>query len=49
LKPAGVICEIMNDDGSMARMPDHEKFAARHGLTILKIADLIQYRNMSAR
>jgi 3,4-dihydroxy 2-butanone 4-phosphate synthase/GTP cyclohydrolase II len=44
LKPAGVICEIMNDDGSMARMPDLEKFAARHGLTILKIADLIQYR-----
>jgi 3,4-dihydroxy 2-butanone 4-phosphate synthase / GTP cyclohydrolase II len=44
LKPAGVICEIMNDDGTMARMPDLEKFAARHGLCILKIADLIDYR-----
>ncbi len=42
--PAGVICEIMNDDGTMARMPDLEKFAARHGLLVLSIADLIQYR-----
>src|SRR5262249_3364232 len=33
LRPAGVICEIMNDDGTMARMPDLEKFAARHELT----------------
>lgn len=44
LEPAGVICEIMNDDGSMARMPDLEKFAAEHGLRILSIADLITYR-----
>jgi 3,4-dihydroxy 2-butanone 4-phosphate synthase/GTP cyclohydrolase II len=44
LKPAGVICEIMNDDGSMARMPDLAKFAARHDLTILRIADLVEYR-----
>jgi 3,4-dihydroxy 2-butanone 4-phosphate synthase / GTP cyclohydrolase II len=44
LQPAGVICEIMNDDGSMARMPDLEKFAAAHGLHILSIADLIEYR-----
>jgi 3,4-dihydroxy 2-butanone 4-phosphate synthase/GTP cyclohydrolase II len=44
LKPAGVICEIMNDDGAMARMPDLEKFAARHDIRILKIADLIEYR-----
>ena len=44
LTPAGVICEIMNDDGSMARMPDLERFAARHGLRILTIADLIRYR-----
>ncbi|MBI4189307.1 MAG: GTP cyclohydrolase II [Betaproteobacteria bacterium] len=43
-KPAGVICEIMNDDGTMARMPDLEKFAARHGIKILRIADLIEYR-----
>ena len=44
LKPAGVICEIMNEDGSMARMPDLEKFAALHGITVLKIADLVAYR-----
>jgi 3,4-dihydroxy 2-butanone 4-phosphate synthase/GTP cyclohydrolase II len=44
LSPAGVICEIMNDDGTMARMPDLEKFAAEHGLRILSIADLIEYR-----
>ncbi|HEU4536019.1 MAG TPA: 3,4-dihydroxy-2-butanone-4-phosphate synthase, partial [Polyangiaceae bacterium] len=44
LTPAGVICEIMNDDGTMARMPDLEAFAARHGLPIVSIADLIQYR-----
>jgi len=44
LEPAGVICEIMNDDGSMARMPDLERFAADHDLMILSIADLIQYR-----
>ncbi|MCC6897706.1 MAG: 3,4-dihydroxy-2-butanone-4-phosphate synthase [Polyangiaceae bacterium] len=44
LTPAGVICEIMNDDGTMARMPDLERFAERHGLVILTIADLIRYR-----
>ena len=44
LKPAGVICEIMNDDGSMARMPDIEKFAATHNLKIATVAELIQYR-----
>jgi 3,4-dihydroxy 2-butanone 4-phosphate synthase/GTP cyclohydrolase II len=44
LKPAGVICEIMNADGSMARMPQLEAFAAEHGLLIVTIADLIQYR-----
>jgi 3,4-dihydroxy 2-butanone 4-phosphate synthase/GTP cyclohydrolase II len=42
--PAGVICEIMNDDGTMARMPDLERFARRHDLHILSIADLISYR-----
>jgi 3,4-dihydroxy 2-butanone 4-phosphate synthase / GTP cyclohydrolase II len=42
--PAGVICEIMNDDGTMARMPDLEVFARTHGLEILTIADLIRYR-----
>jgi 3,4-dihydroxy 2-butanone 4-phosphate synthase/GTP cyclohydrolase II len=44
LRPAGVICEIMKDDGTMARMPDLEVFAEEHGLRILSIADLIQYR-----
>ncbi|MEO7726684.1 MAG: GTP cyclohydrolase II [Burkholderiales bacterium] len=44
LKPAGVICEIMNDDGSMARLPQLEKLAAKHSIRILRIADLIEYR-----
>jgi len=44
LYPAGVICEIMNDDGSMARVPDLAKFAKRHKLLMITIADLIQYR-----
>ena len=44
LRPAGVICEIMNDDGTMARMPDLVTFARQHGLKICTIADLIQYR-----
>ena len=44
LRPAGVICEIMRDDGEMARMDDLEAFAARHDLPILTIADLIRYR-----
>lgn len=44
LKPYGVICEIMNDDGTMARMPDLEIFAQKHNLKIVTIADLIKYR-----
>src|SRR4051794_10918707 len=44
LNPAGVICEIMNDDGSMARMPDLVAIAQRHGLKIGTISDLIAYR-----
>ena len=44
LKPAGVICEIMKDDGTMARMPDLEVFAEEHGLKIVTIADLIRFR-----
>lgn len=44
LNPSGVICEIMNDDGTMARMPDLVKFAQLHGLKIATIADLIAYR-----
>lgn len=44
LKPAGVICEIMNDDGSMARMPQLKKFAKKHDLKIVTVADLVSYR-----
>lgn len=44
LKPAAVICEIMKDDGTMARMPDLEKFAAEHDLKIVSVKDIIKYR-----
>ncbi|SHE74210.1 3,4-dihydroxy 2-butanone 4-phosphate synthase / GTP cyclohydrolase II [Caldanaerobius fijiensis DSM 17918] len=44
LKPAGVICEIMKDDGKMARLPDLIEFATRHHLSIISIEDLIRYR-----
>ncbi|HEX4478914.1 MAG TPA: 3,4-dihydroxy-2-butanone-4-phosphate synthase [Polyangiaceae bacterium] len=47
--PAGVICEIMNDDGTMARFADLEIFARTHGLRILTIADLIRYRLQTER
>ena len=45
LSPAGVICEIMNEDGTMARLPDLVKFASAHGLKIISIEDLIAYRS----
>jgi len=44
LAPAGMICEVMNDDGSMARVPELTKFARKHGLLMITIADLISYR-----
>jgi 3,4-dihydroxy 2-butanone 4-phosphate synthase/GTP cyclohydrolase II len=44
LAPAAVICEIMNDDGTMARMPELESFAEKHGLKIISVADLVRYR-----
>ncbi len=44
LKPAGVICEVMNDNGTMARMPDLVKFAEKHGLKIATVSDVIAYR-----
>ena len=44
LKPAGVICEIMNDDGTMARMPDLEIFAKEHNIKIVTVEDLVAYR-----
>jgi len=49
LESAGVICEIMNDDGTMARRPQLETFAAKHGLMILSVADLIRYRLLRER
>jgi 3,4-dihydroxy 2-butanone 4-phosphate synthase/GTP cyclohydrolase II len=49
LTPAGVICEIMNPDGTMARMPDLEVFAQTHGMRILTVADLIAYRLFTER
>ena len=47
LEPAGVIVEILNEDGSMARRPELEKFAEKHDLKIGTIADLIEYRNLN--
>ena len=44
LIPAGVICEVMNDDGTMARVPDLEAYCARHGMRMVTVADLIAYR-----
>ncbi|GAB3804024.1 bifunctional 3,4-dihydroxy-2-butanone-4-phosphate synthase/GTP cyclohydrolase II [Micromonospora zhanjiangensis] len=44
LRPAGVLCELVNDDGTMMRMPDLEPFCAEHGLTLVTIADLIAHR-----
>jgi 3,4-dihydroxy 2-butanone 4-phosphate synthase / GTP cyclohydrolase II len=44
LIPAGVICEVMNDDGTMARVPDLERYCARHDLKMITVADLIAYR-----
>ncbi len=49
LNPSGVICEIMNDDGTMARMPDLVAFAQHHGLKLGTIADLIAYRRRTER
>jgi 3,4-dihydroxy 2-butanone 4-phosphate synthase/GTP cyclohydrolase II len=49
LIPAGVICEIMNDDGSMARVPDLVKFCAEHGMKMVTVADLIRYRLQNER
>jgi 3,4-dihydroxy 2-butanone 4-phosphate synthase / GTP cyclohydrolase II len=44
MTPAAVICEIMNEDGTMARMPDLREFAVKHGLKIITVADIIKYR-----
>ena len=49
LEPAGVICEIMNDDGTMARLPDLRRFAETHDLMVLSVADIIEYRLQTER
>ncbi len=49
LKPAGVICEIMREDGTMARLPDLEEFAEKYNLKIVSIADLIQYKTRNEK
>jgi len=49
MTPAGVICEIMSDDGTMARVPELMKFAAAHQLVIITIADLVKYRRRSEK
>jgi 3,4-dihydroxy 2-butanone 4-phosphate synthase / GTP cyclohydrolase II len=49
LRPAGAICELVNDDGTMMRLPDLQRFAAEHGLALISIADLIEYRRRTER
>jgi 3,4-dihydroxy 2-butanone 4-phosphate synthase/GTP cyclohydrolase II len=49
LYPAGVICEVMNEDGTMARIPDLERFAKRHDLKLITVANLIRYRLKTER
>ena len=44
LDPSGVVCEIMNDDGTMARVPDLAPYCERHGLKMVTVADLVEYR-----
>ncbi len=49
LRPAGVLCELVNDDGTMMRLPDLQPFAAAHGLPLISIADLIAYRRRTEK
>src|SRR5579859_6162225 len=49
LIPAGVICEVMNDDGTMARVPDLDAYCARHGLKMITVADLVAYRRRTEK
>ena len=49
LFPAGVVCEVMNDDGTMARVPDLTAYCRRHGLRMVTVADLIEYRRRTER
>src|SRR5207253_4794762 len=49
LSPAGVVCEIMNEDGTMARVPDLVPYCERHGLLMITVADLIEYRRRTEK
>jgi 3,4-dihydroxy 2-butanone 4-phosphate synthase/GTP cyclohydrolase II len=49
LSPAGIVCEIMNDDGTMARIPELKEFCGQHGMKLLTVADLIRYRMQHER
>jgi 3,4-dihydroxy 2-butanone 4-phosphate synthase / GTP cyclohydrolase II len=49
LTPAGVVCEVMNDDGTMARVPDLVRYCERHGLKMVTVADLIEYRRRTEK
>jgi 3,4-dihydroxy 2-butanone 4-phosphate synthase/GTP cyclohydrolase II len=49
LRPAGVICEIMNDDGTMARVPELETFCEKHGMKLLSVAQIIEYRRRTEK
>jgi 3,4-dihydroxy 2-butanone 4-phosphate synthase/GTP cyclohydrolase II len=49
LTPAGVVCEVMNDDGTMARVPDLVPYCERHGLKLITVADLVEYRRRHER
>lgn len=49
LMPSGVLCEIVKDDGSMARMPDLEKFALEHGIRLISVADIVRYRRATEK
>lgn len=49
MRPAGVLCELVNDDGSMQRLPDLREFAAEHGLSIISIADMVAYRRRTEK
>src|SRR6202453_2060222 len=49
LDPSGVICEVMNDDGTMARTPELKEFCVKHGMKLLTVADLIRYRMQHER
>ena len=49
LTPAGVVCEVMNEDGTMSRVPDLVRFCERHGLALVTVADLIEYRRQTEK